>query len=159
VDVSRDFRDLLKRLNDEGVEFLVVGGYAVIFHTEPRFTKDLDVWVRPTLRNAKRVWRALSLFGAPLVGITAADFTQPGNFYVMGRAPNRIDVITSVAALDFAVAWKHRVHGSYGGEPAEFLSVADLVRNKRAVGRRQDLLDVEKLERWSMPTSKRKRRR
>lgn len=159
MDVSPDFRDLLKHLNAEAAEYLVVGGYAVIFHTEPRFTKDLDVWVRPTPRNAKRVWRALAQFGAPLKGITDADFTKPGIFYVMGRAPNRIDIITSIEALDFGTAWKNRVHGSYGGEPAEFLSVADLVRNKRAVGRRQDLLDVEKLEHWSRPAPKRKRRR
>ena len=161
--VSPDFKDLLHRLNAEKAEYLVVGGYAVIFHTEPRFTKDLDVWVRPTPTNAAKVWRALGQFGAPLTGMSADDFVTPGNFYVMGRAPNRIDVLTSIAALDFDTAWKNRVRGSYGGEPAAFLSVADLVINKRAVARPQDLLDVEKLESWSSATkkaqSKRSRRR
>jgi hypothetical protein len=157
VDVSPDFKDLLRCLNGEGAEFLVVGGYAVIFHTEPRFTKDLDVWVRPTAANADKIWRALSSFGAPLVGVTSADFAKPGNFYAMGRAPHRIDVITSIAALDFDDAWRNRVRGTYGGEPAHFLSVADLVRNKRAVARPQDLLDVEKLENWSRGTAKKRR--
>lgn len=159
MDINPDFRDLVSCLNAETARFLVVGGYAVMFHTEPRCTKDLDVWIDPTPENAAKVFRALSKFGAPIARLTVKDLVKTGNFVVIGTAPNRIDIITSIEALDFAAAWKNRVHATFGGEPADFLSAADLVKNKRAVGREQDRLDVETLERWSRAPTKKRRRR
>jgi hypothetical protein len=146
VNVNSDFSDLLQCLNDEDVRCLVVGGYAVMFHTEPRFTKDLDVWVDPTPENAKRVWQALVRFGAPTDKLSIDDLTTPGVFFVMGVAPTRIDILTTIDGVSFPEAWSRAAAGSYGGVPVRFLSVADLIRNKRAVGRPQDLLDVARLE-------------
>src|SRR5262245_11442787 len=105
--VNRDFRDLLATFAAHEVRFLVVGGYAVTFHSHPRFTKDLDVWIDPTPANAARVVRALAEFGAPLAahGVTASDFERPGVVYQMGIPPTRIDVITAVDGLVFGPCW------------------------------------------------------
>lgn len=156
MDPNPDFRDLLQCLNDAKTRFLIVGGYALILHTEPRFTKDLDVWVEPTAANAARTWRALSLFGAPLVGVSMSDFATPGTYYLVGVPPNRVDIITAIDGVEFAAAWKRRAKSGYAGQEVGFLSLADLIRNKRAVGRPQDLIDVRKLE--SVQRSRRKRR-
>jgi hypothetical protein len=131
------------------VRFLVVGAYAVTFHARPRFTRDLDVWVEPTAANAARVVQALANFGAPLAahGIGPADLQQPGVVYQMGVAPNRIDVLTAVDGLDFADCWPRRAQSTYGGVPVAYLGKSDLIANKRAVGRPQDLEDVKALER------------
>ncbi len=146
MNVNCDFRDLLQCLNDEAAEYVIVGGYAVMFHTEPRFTKDLDVWIDRTPENAERVLRALARFGAPLAAVAVDDLTTPGTFFVIGVAPTRVDIITSVDALEFVDAAPRAAAGSYGGVPVRFLSVSDLIRNKRMAGRPQDLLDVARLE-------------
>lgn len=147
--VNRDFRDLLASFAAHDVQFLVVGAYAVTFHTRPRFTKDLDLWVDPSPANAPRVFRALANFGAPLTeqGVTAADFERRGVVYQIGVVPNRIDVLTAVDGLEFGGCWERRVSGRYGDVPVAYLGKLDLVINKRAVGRPQDLEDVKALER------------
>ncbi len=146
--MNRDFRDLFAACNDAEVRYLVVGAYAVTFHSRPRFTKDLDIWVDPTPSNAERVVRALTAFGAPLTenGVSATDFTHPGVVYQMGVPPNRIDVLTAVEALRFESCWQRRVSATYGDVPVAYLAKADLITNKRAVARPQDLLDVAALE-------------
>jgi hypothetical protein len=142
-----DFKDLFSALCDEGAEFIVVGAHAVMFHTEPRYTKAIDVWVRPTHANAERTLRALVKFGAPMADLTVTDLSAVGTIFQIGVAPNRIDVITSIEAVDFADAWTRRVSSTYGGVPISLLSLDDLLVNKRAVGPPQDQLDVAKLER------------
>jgi|JRYL01.1.fsa_nt_gb hypothetical protein len=146
---NRDYRDLLAAFCDHEVRFLIVGGYAVTFHARPRFTKDLDLWVDPVEANARRVVAALQAFGAPLNahGVSVADFVQPGTVYQLGVAPSRIDILTSVEGLEFAACWSARVASTYGDVTVNYLSVADLITNKRTLGRPQDLLDVEALER------------
>jgi hypothetical protein len=146
VPANPDFKELLSIFNDERVEYLVAGAHAVIYHTEPRYTKDLDVWINSTAVNAARVHRALSRFGAPLRGITADDFADPETIYQMGVAPNRIDVICGVDGLTFPEAWTDRVMTTYDGIPIPLMGKASLIKNKRATGRPQDLLDVAKLE-------------
>jgi hypothetical protein len=141
-----DFKDLLSALCAEGAEFIIVGAHAVMFHTVPRYTKDLDVWVRPAPENAARVHRALRAFGAPMADLTVEDLASPGTIFQIGIAPNRVDVLTSIDAVTFEEAWPRRVASTYGGVPIALLSVEDLLTNKRAAGRRQDLLDVEQLE-------------
>lgn len=141
-----DFRDLLSALNDAGAEYLIVGAHAVMFYAAPRYTKDLDVWTRPTAVNARRVRVALAAFGAPLSDLTEEDLATPGTIFQIGVAPNRIDVITSVEALDFELAHAQATSSTYGGVPIRLLSKEHLLRNKRAVGRPQDLIDVENLE-------------
>ena len=143
--VNPDFRDLFSALFDEGAEFIVVGAHAVMFFTEPRYTKDLDVWVRPSKANAERVHRALERFGAPLSDLTVEDLAVPGTVFQIGVAPNRIDVLTSIEAVDFEPAYPRASVSTYGGVTIRLLSPEDLVTNKRAVGRKQDELDVEKL--------------
>ena len=144
--VSSDFKDLLRLLNDFQVKYLVVGGYAVIKYTEPRYTKDLDLWVRADAENAQAVYEALLAFGAPLEGMTADDFAHEGYFYQMGIAPVRVDILMSITGLDFDSAWPRRVVVDFDGVETFFISRADLIATKRALGRAQDLLDVALLE-------------
>ena len=140
-----DFKDLFRLFNDAGVEYLVVGAHAVVYYTEPRYTKDLDIWVNPTPANAERVFRALQSFGAPLKDMTLASFTDPDLIYQIGVAPNRIDIVMSIAGVQFAPAWAERVESAYDGAPISILGKSSLLRAKEAAGRPQDLLDLEKL--------------
>lgn len=152
MSVNSDFSDLLSELNAGDARYLIVGGYAVFFHGQPRYTKDLDVWVEPSAENAVRVIEALRRFGAPLHDLSVADLSSPGITFQMGNAPNRIDILTDVASLSFPQAWSRRVEGCYGVQRMWLLSRADLIANKRAVGRPQDLEDVRLLE--AMATAK-----
>jgi hypothetical protein len=145
MDVNRDFSELLSALNDAGAQYLVVGAHAVAYYTEPRYTKDFDLWVAASARNAERVWAALAQFGAPLKGMQRADFANPDLVYQMGVEPNRVDVLMGIDGVTFATAWRNRVRTSYGGIPIFVLGYADLLRAKRAAGRPQDLLDLERL--------------
>lgn len=139
---------MLVALSEAKAEYLVIGGYAYGVHGEPRATKDLDLLVRPTRANAKRVWAALTRFGAPLFDLTPADLARPGIVFQIGVPPKRIDLLTSITGVEFEEAWQARTtvtHPSLSS-PIPVLSRADLIRNKRAVGRPQDLVDVAKLE-------------
>jgi len=127
--MSQDFRDLLAEFNAHRVEFLLVGAHALAAHGYVRATEDLDVWIRPDPTNAKRVLEALRAFGAPLHDLTEKDLATPGLVFQIGIAPIRIDVLTAI-----------------DGVPVGVLSIEDLIKNKRATGRTQDLADVEKLE-------------
>lgn len=142
-----DFSDMLAALSAEGAIFLLVGGHAVMQYTAPRYTKDLDVWVRPDPENAERVFKALSAFGAPLAGVEPADFACEGTIFQIGVPPNRIDIITSADGVAFDEAWATRVPTSYGAERAAVPSAEILLKNKRACGRPQDLVDAAALER------------
>ncbi len=142
-----DFKDLFVALGDAGADYLIVGAHAVMFYTEPRSTKDVDVWVRPTPDNAVRVYHALAVFGAPLADVSPDDFSVAGTIFQIGIAPNRIDVLTSIDGVDFDEAWATKVDASYGGAPIHLIARELLLRNKRTVNRLQDQLDVERLER------------
>jgi hypothetical protein len=145
MEINSDYKSLLRGLNAAGARYLVVGAYAVMAHTEPRYTKDLDIWIDRAEANAQTIYRALAEFGAPLQGITAADFTQPEVFYQLGVDPVRIDILTSLSGIDFATAWERRLIVDFEGEPAAVLSREDVIAAKRAVGRPQDKLDVDTL--------------
>lgn len=145
--MNRDYLDMLDALSAAGAEYLVVGAHAVAVHATPRATGDLDVWVRATPENARRVWRALVAFGAPLDELTEADLTTLGVVYQIGRAPNRIDLLTSITGVEFDVAWERRVTAELEGRSIPILGKAELIANKKAVGRLRDLADVEELER------------
>ncbi len=143
--MNQDFREMLQIFSDESVRYLIIGGYAVIKHAEPRYTKDLDLWVSPDAENAERVYRALTIFGAPITELKPEDFTQAGYFFTMGLAPSRIDVFFDLSKLDFEDCWKRRVEAQIGETKIYFISREDLIVNKEAVGRLQDLADAEKL--------------
>ena len=147
--VNSDFKDLFAALNAAGARYLLVGGYAVAFHAQPRFTKDLDVWTAPEPENARRVLDALRAFGAPLHDLSVADLSRPGITFQIGVPPNRIDILTSIDGVSFDDAWPDRVETSYGDQPMFVIGKTSLVRNKRASGRPQDLIDVGLLERAS----------
>jgi len=147
--VNPDFRDLLAEFNARGVDFIVVGAYALAAHGRVRATKDLDVWVRPTAQNAARVMAALKNFGAPMHDLSAVDLATPGIVFQIGVEPVRIDVLTEIDAVSFDEAWKDRFQTKFSDQPASVLSKKHLLKNKRAVGRTQDLADVEWLEKNS----------
>jgi predicted nucleotidyltransferase len=144
--ISSDYKDLLRNLNAAGVRYLIVGGYAVMIYTEPSFTKDLDLWVDPSERNAQALFRALAQFGAPLRGIRPADFTEPEVFYQMGVDPVRVDILTSLPGVDFASAWKRRLVVDFDGEPASVISREDLIASKKVTGRARDRKHARSLQ-------------
>ncbi len=141
-----DFKELLSALNASKVKYLVVGGYAVSYHAQPRNTKDLDIFVLPTSKNGAALIEALQQFGAPLAGMTAADFIEKGKFFRMGRPPMAIDILPEISGVDFNSAWKRRVGVTIDeatGMKAHFISSDDLIAAKLAAGRPQDLADVD----------------
>ena len=148
--MNEDFLDLLSALLDADVRFLIVGAYAVGIHARPRATKDLDVWVEASVENSRKVVRALKAFGAPLDDITEDDFARPGTGFMMGIPPHRIDILTEVSGIQFDEAWPNRFVAVVGANlSCPFIGLADLIRNKRAAARDQDLVDAKVLERIS----------
>jgi hypothetical protein len=146
VPVNPDFRDLFAALNAAEARYLLVGGYAVAFHAQPRFTKDLDVWTDPDPANAAQVFEALRQFGAPLHELTAADLSRAGTIFQIGMPPNRIDIVTAIDGVSFPEAWPDRAETTYGDQTVPVIGCRHLVQNKRASGRPQDSLDLEILE-------------
>ena len=144
--MNPDFRDMLSIFNATGVEYLIVGAYAVAAHGIPRATGDIDLWVRVSPENAVRVWKALVEFGAPLGDVTDSDFQIRGQVLQIGVAPCRIDILTSIDAVEFEAAWSHRVEVIIDGLTLPVLNRHDLIANKRSVGRPQDLADSARLE-------------
>jgi hypothetical protein len=144
-----DFEEFIASLNARRVRYLIVGGYAVGFHARPRATKDIDVLLDRTAANAVRARDAITDFlKAEAPNITKAKLLDPRTLIVLGVAPVRIDVLTSIDGVpSFAAAWRRRARGTYGATPAMFISLVDLVASKRAAGRPQDLADVDVLER------------
>lgn len=150
----QDFKELLFELNAHKVKYLVVGGQAVIHYAQPRTTKDLDILIQTTPKNAAAAFQALRAFGAPLRDLTPADFSKDGSLFAMGNPPVRIDIMSGMKGPTFATAWKNRaevVVDSDMGLTAHFISREDLIVAKLAAGRLQDLADVDAL-RQSAPT-------
>jgi len=143
--MNQDFVALLRELSAVEARYLIVGAYAVTFHSQPRGTGDLDLWVEPTPENATRAFEALRRFGAPLAGLTPDDLQRPQTVFQIGVPPRRIDVLTSLTALSFDEAWDSRSEGLFGGLACPFLGREALIRNKLALGRPRDLADVEML--------------
>ena len=144
--LSPDFKDLLSTFNAHRVEYLVVGAHALAAHGHVRATGDLDVWIRPDSANAGRVIEALRSFGAPLHDLTEVDLMRAGTVFQIGVAPIRIDVLTSIDGVTFDEAWGERLTANFLDLQVPVLSATHLIRNKRTVGRTQDLADVEWLE-------------
>ena len=145
--MNQDFLDLLSALNVAEARFLVVGAYAVGVHGHPRATKDLDVWVEATAENAPKLMRALREFGAPLGDLTESDLASVGKGFKMGEPPRRIDVLTQIEGMTFERAWPRRSEALFGDVRCAVIGLDDLLANKRAAGRPQDLADVAALER------------
>ena len=138
-----DFKELLSVFNNRKIKYLVIGGYAVIVHSQPRATKDLDILISPDTENAKAVYAALAEFGAPLEGLKPADFMEPGTFFRMGSPPLMVDILPDIKGVDFENAWKSRTEIEIDvGMKVPVISSSDLIQAKLAAGRPQDLLDV-----------------
>ena len=142
----QDYKDLLSAFQSHGVKYLVVGGFAVIYHSQPRFTKDMDLFIKADTENAKATHAALAQFGAPLQGIRPEDFTDPNTFFRFGREPKGFDILPGIPGVDFDVAWERRVEtvvDTATGLKANFISAADLIASKLAAGRPQDIADAD----------------
>jgi hypothetical protein len=144
--LNEDYREMLQALAGEKARFLLIGAYALAAHGYPRATMDIDLWVMPTRENAEAVLRALRRFGAPLHDLTREDLERGGTIFQIGVAPRRIDIMTTASGLKFDEAFAHAIPIMIEGLEVFVLSVADLIRNKRASGRTKDLADAEALE-------------
>lgn len=143
--LNPDFRDILSEFNARGVEYLLVGAYAVAVHGLPRATGDIDLWIRPTASNAKATLLALESFGASLDLLTPADFETPDRVVQLGVSPRRVDLLTSIDGVDFDTAWRDRISVRVDDIEVPTISLEHLIANKRAVARPQDLADADRL--------------
>jgi predicted nucleotidyltransferase len=141
-----DFKEFIQSLNDNQVRYLIVSGYAVAFHGYPRYTKDIDIWVEMSERNAKQMLEALAQFGFGSLELSAEDFNTPDRIIQLGYPPNRIDIITTPNGVDFTVCYDAKVEVKIDGITTNFIDLNNLKLNKKASGRLQDLADLENLE-------------
>ena len=146
VRATKDFEELFAFFESHSVKAVIVGAHAVAFHAKPRYTKDLDLLLEPSEENARRALLALTDFGFGSMGIAVADLANPGRVLQLGQPPNRIDLLTSIDGVTFEEVWQGRVPGSYGAASVAYIGRRELIRNKRAAGRPQDLADLSWLE-------------
>ena len=140
--VTDDFHDLLFLLEQGAVRYLIIGGYAYSLHAEPRYTKDLDIWIEPTAGNIHRANQALAEFGSP----DLLDHSEEMMILQIGVEPNRIDLLMRVTDVDFAAAWADRVRARYGDLEVSWMGLDSLIESKASTGRRRDEADVATLE-------------
>jgi len=144
--MHKDFEELFSVFNEHKVKYLVVGGYAVSFHAQPRATKDMDILIGQDEANSEAVFAALREFGAPIAGLSPKDLTEPDNFFRMGTPPVMVDLLPRISGVEFEAAWSRRVTVALNeGLSMPFISRDDLLAAKLAAGRPQDLADVEAL--------------
>ena len=144
--LNQDFREFIQSLNDNGVRYLVVGGYAVALHGHPRYTKDIDIWIELSEANAAHLVEALREFGFGSLGLEVTDFLVADQIIQLGYPPNRIDLITSLEGVDFETCYEARVAVEMDNVTVNFIDLENLKRNKKATGRLQDLADLENLQ-------------
>lgn len=143
--LNPDFRNFIKSLNDNGVRYLVVGGYAVALHGHPQYTKDVDVWIQLDEENANRMVQALADFGFGSLELGTEDFLVPEQIVQLGYAPTRIDILTTLPGVEFETCYASRVEVGLAELTVNFIDLESLKQNKRASGRYQDLADLENL--------------
>ena len=144
--LNQDFREFIQSLNDNQVRYLVVGGYAVAFHGNPRYTKDLDVWIEMSPENAAKAVKALEQFGFASLGLKEADFLVPDQVIQLGYPPSRIDLHSNLTGVDFQACYASRAQVEIDKTEVNFIDLENLKKNKRISGRHQDLADLENLE-------------
>lgn len=144
--MDQNFLDLLQLFDAHKVKYLIIGGYAVSYYAEPRYTKDLDFWIECSGVNGRRIIAALEEFGAPLASITAKDFATPGVAYTAGLPPLRFDILTRVKGADFKTAYENRLRTSLNGIPVHYVPLEVLIELKKAAGRPQDKVDISQLK-------------
>ena len=144
--LSKDWREFLVLLNSRAVDYVIVGAQSLAFHGRPRYTGDLDILVRPTPDNARLLLALLNQFGFEQSGFKETDFLQPAQIIQLGRAPSRIDLLTSISGVSTNEAFASKISATLDGLPVFILGKDALIRNKRAIGRPQDLADLAILE-------------
>jgi len=145
MEIQPDFKELLELLNAHKVEYFIVGAYALAFHGAPRFTGDIDIFVKPEAKNAERILAALDEFGFGSLDLTISDLKDPDKVVQLGLAPVRVDLITSLTGLSYQEVFAGRAQGTYGDVPVYYIGRKELLANKRALGRKKDLADIEAL--------------
>ena len=145
MEAQKDFEELLGLFNGHNVESIIVGAYALAYHGVPRFTGDIDIFVHPSPENAQKILSALADFGFGSLNLKIEDFKNPNSVVQLGVPPVRIDIITSITGVDWEEADKGKREGLYGDVPVCFLGREQYIANKRAVGRKKDLADLESL--------------
>jgi hypothetical protein len=146
MQLHSDWIALLRELNAAGVKYLVIGAAALSYHGHPRGTMDFDVWVEASPENARRVYKALAAFGAPMEQVTLEDFEHDDTVWMIGVIPLRVDVLTGIEGVTFEEAWPSRAFARVSDIEVPVISKEDLIRNKRAAAREKDLLDLKALE-------------
>lgn len=146
MELAPDFDEFIGSLTAHGVEFLVVGAYALAFHGAPRFTGDLDILIRPVFDNATRLLAALEAFGFPVIELSPEEICDRRRMLQMGIPPVQIHVMSAISGVEWDEAWSDRVEGSLGSHSVHFLGREMFLRNKRAAGRLKDLADIDALE-------------
>ena len=145
MEVQKDFKELLELFNVHKVKYLIVGGYALAYHGAPRYTGDIDIFVKPDTENALRILKALNAFGFGSAGLKEEDFKSPNKIIQLGYPPVRIDIITTISGVSWDEAFKERDQDRYGDVPVCYIGRDHYVLNKRASGRKKDLADLEAL--------------
>jgi len=146
MELSKDALEFIRLLNQKKVEYLIVGGWAVAIHGKPRYTKDIDIFISRSPQNAEAILVLLKEFGFESLDLNRDDFMTPHRIVQLGVEPNRIDLLTSISAVDFDEAYKNKVLVECDGEMLNFINVDDLIKNKKATGRDQDLIDIKVIE-------------
>jgi len=144
--LNQDFKEFIQSLNDNGVRYLVIGGYTVAFHGHPRYIKDIDFWIAMDAKNAADIVKAVEQFGFASPSLQASDVSVPDQIIQFGYPPNRINLITTTPGVDFEPCYAARAQTEIDGVQVNFIDLENLKRNKKAVGRHQDLADIENLE-------------
>ena len=144
---EQDFAELLRLFNKHGVHYCIVGAFAVAVHAIPRYTKDLDLFVEPSLENGGRICRALRDFGFGSLAIKPEDFAKKDRFIQLGYEPLRVDLLTSIDGVTFDQVWRRKKVQRFGSEKTYFIGLGELIKNKKASGRKQDIVDLETLRR------------
>ena len=144
--IEKDYEELLQLLNKHEVRYCIVGAYAVAFYGKPRYTKDMDILVEPSVENGKRIVQALNDFGFGSLDLSEQDFVEEGNIIQLGYEPVRVDIITSIKGVTFDQAWPNKTLGNYGKEKVFFIGLKELIRNKEKAARKQDMVDLDLLK-------------
>lgn len=145
MEIQTDFKELLELLNLHKVEYMIVGGYALAFHGAPRYTGDIDIFVKPAKENAQKIMKVLDEFGFGSAGIALPDLENENKVIQLGVPPVRIDIITSISGVTWNDASSSKVTGQYGDVPVHYIGLDQLIKNKKSIGRKKDMADLEAL--------------
>ena len=142
-EIEKDYEELLKLFNKHKVKYCIVGAFAVAFYAVPRYTKDMDILVEPSIRNSERILKALTEFGFGTLKLSGDDFSQENRIIQLGYEPIRVDIITSIEGCTFEQVWKNKKKGVYGKENVYFIGLNELIKNKQSLKRKQDKADID----------------